>query len=98
MTSQLQLWPAWWYGPDDAAEIFNSEEEVPQGWVDHPSKVLGRFSEAEQVNSDESVYKTFGDDKIIAELKLRNIEYGARWPRAKLEGLLLADDKTGAGK
>lgn len=32
-------WPAWFYGPDGAAEIFQSEADVPKGWEDHPSKV-----------------------------------------------------------
>jgi len=25
--------PGWRYGPDDQSSIFNSEEEVPEGWV-----------------------------------------------------------------
>jgi len=32
-------WPAWYYGPNNQAEMFSSAEEVPAGWVDHPSKV-----------------------------------------------------------
>jgi len=32
-------YPAWFYGPNGAREIFNSDEEVPAGWHDHPSKV-----------------------------------------------------------
>lgn len=36
----MKMWPAWRYGPDGAAEIFNSEDEVPKGWQDHPSKVI----------------------------------------------------------
>lgn len=29
--------PSWRYGPDGAAEIFASAEEVPSGWAEHPS-------------------------------------------------------------
>lgn len=32
-------WPAWWYGPNNAAQIFAGASEVPEGWVDHPRKV-----------------------------------------------------------
>jgi len=34
-----QHWPAYRYGPDGAAEIFEQESDVPAGWTDHPSKV-----------------------------------------------------------
>ena len=33
-------WPAWRYGPGGVGEIFNSADEVPEGWVDHPSNAL----------------------------------------------------------
>lgn len=29
-------WPAWYYGPNGEAEIFQSKAEVPTGWKDHP--------------------------------------------------------------
>lgn len=32
-------WPAWYYGPNGQAEVFESEALVPKGWVDHPSKL-----------------------------------------------------------
>ena len=32
-------WPGWFYGPNGAAEIFQSQDDVPKGWADHPSKV-----------------------------------------------------------
>jgi hypothetical protein len=31
--------PAWFYGPNGAAEIFEDLADVPPGWKDHPSKV-----------------------------------------------------------
>lgn len=36
---ETENWPAWHYGPDEASGIFNSADEVPAGWVDHPSKI-----------------------------------------------------------
>lgn len=32
-------WPSWRYGPNGAADVFDSAAEVPAGWQDHPSKV-----------------------------------------------------------
>ena len=32
-------WPKWFFGPAGASDIFESAEDVPEGWVDHPSKV-----------------------------------------------------------
>lgn len=32
-------WPAWYYGPNDQAEIFEKAGDVPAGWVDHPALV-----------------------------------------------------------
>lgn len=31
--------PAWFYGPNGQAKIFNDLKDVPTGWQDHPSKV-----------------------------------------------------------
>lgn len=30
--------PSWRYGPDGAQAVFQSADDVPAGWVDHPSK------------------------------------------------------------
>lgn len=32
-------WPAWFYGPNGQSDVFESADEVPEGWQDHPSKV-----------------------------------------------------------
>jgi hypothetical protein len=31
--------PAWFYGPNGQAKIFDDLKDVPAGWQDHPSKV-----------------------------------------------------------
>lgn len=33
-------WPAWRYGPGGKSDVFQHESDVPNGWVDHPSKVV----------------------------------------------------------
>jgi hypothetical protein len=37
--ADTQNWPSWRYGPDGQSQIFQHEEQVPDGWEDHPSKV-----------------------------------------------------------
>lgn len=39
-------WPAWFYGPNNQAEVFASEALVPSGWQDHPSKVAEKAKPA----------------------------------------------------
>ena len=39
---ETENWPAWYYGPNGASQVFNGADEVPEGWQDHPSKVDGK--------------------------------------------------------
>jgi hypothetical protein len=32
--------PAWYYGPEGQSDVFERAEDVPEGWQDHPSKVI----------------------------------------------------------
>lgn len=34
-------WPSWRFGPGGQSAVFESEADVPVGWVDHPTKVKG---------------------------------------------------------
>lgn len=34
-----EAWPSYRYGPNGEAEIFEKEELVSKGWVDHPDKI-----------------------------------------------------------
>jgi hypothetical protein len=35
-----QTFPSFRYGPGGRSAIFRSAEEVPEGWQDHPSRVV----------------------------------------------------------
>ena len=39
-TTVLNDYPAWFYGPGGEGQIFQTAEDVPEGWEDHPSKAL----------------------------------------------------------
>lgn len=62
-------WPAWYYGPDGTAEIFGCEEDVPAGWVDHPSKVDGAPQpEPEPVKEREPTEEeAVADENVLAD-------------------------------
>lgn len=34
------FWPSWRYGPEGASGIFQSENDVPAGWVENPNGVV----------------------------------------------------------
>jgi hypothetical protein len=36
--SDFPKWPSWRFGPNGEAEIFECEEQVPEGWLDSPAK------------------------------------------------------------
>lgn len=42
------FWPSWRYGPNGASGVFNSADEVPKGWKDHP----GAFDESAPADLD----------------------------------------------
>lgn len=42
MTSQF---PAWFYGPDGQARIFDCAEDIPAGWVDAPCKAIAAVAD-----------------------------------------------------
>jgi hypothetical protein len=49
MAKKLLYWPSCRYAPDGEggfkSEIFQKEEDVPEGWVDSPSKVMAPVEE-----------------------------------------------------
>lgn len=47
-------WPRWFYGPDGQSEIFNSMDEVPEGWSSTQGKEDETDAEEELLQSSES--------------------------------------------
>lgn len=39
------LWPSWRYGPNGQSGIFQSEDDVPAGWIDNIGEALRRDQE-----------------------------------------------------
>lgn len=101
----LQHWPSWRYSaerPD--GQIFQSEEEVPEGWVDHPSKI-GKAPvqqhAADAVSDDNDVVQELVDAKgqkelvdILEKAQKKNdkIEFLPSWPKLKLAKTIVAHD------
>jgi hypothetical protein len=47
-------WPSWRYGPGGVAGVFQSEDDVPEGWTDHPAKVGVAVANGVQVAFEET--------------------------------------------
>lgn len=47
-----QSWPAWRYGPNGARQIFQSAEDVPEGWADSPKKVATFVEAAKEAGAE----------------------------------------------
>lgn len=69
-TYQYQAWPAYYYGPDGQSEIFQSEDEVPEGWEDHPSKVGKDASKSS--SATEEAGADLADDNETVQLLINN--------------------------
>ena len=48
-------WPAWFYGPNGQSDVFESADEVPEGWQDHPSKVADAVTIATDTDANGAV-------------------------------------------
>lgn len=101
---EYQAWPAWWFGPNGQRQIFNSAEEVPEGWVDSPEKVgsidEGAVEPPRQL-TDEQAEKSIAD--LVADYEAKDlvamleemsalddsIEFSDKWPKAKLAAAIV---------
>jgi hypothetical protein len=79
--SEKETFPSWRYGPDGAAAVFQSADEVPEGWQDHPSLVPDEPGNAEGLTG-------INDARALYRAKFKK-NPGPRWDeatiRAKLE-------------
>lgn len=63
-------WPAWFYGPNGEAQIFERSEDVPEGWLDDPRKQAdAKAPPPPQAESKPPLKR----DEIVAELRRHNV-------------------------
>jgi hypothetical protein len=102
MTYVHQAWPSWRFGPDGASQIFESEDEVPEGWVDSPSKLKGKKAPAEPAtppSADKAakineLVEGNSQTELVAMLEKMHeaddsIEFATNWPKAKLAATIV---------
>lgn len=93
-----QSWPAWFFGPNGAKQIFQSADEVPAGWQDHPSKV-GAGPDVTVADDDPRVVKLIDDntaEDLVGHLELMQeqndeIEFSPKWPKLRLAKTIVAN-------
>lgn len=76
MVKQRTYWPSVRYGPDGQARTFQSEDQVPDGWLDHPSKFSGMTDlEVEKQEGREQLADAKGAEAAARErIRLAQIE------------------------
>lgn len=74
------------YGPDGQAQIFDSAEDVPEGWEDHPSKVKGA------AKPDEPGEKRLPRPELMEALRQRGVQFAPNAGGAELAALLAASE------
>ncbi len=70
-------WPAWRYGPNGEAEVFATEADVPEGWVDHMSKVGKPVVNATEptVNDNPTDEPGLSRIEVMAALRAKGIKF-----------------------
>ena len=102
MANKEQQYPCWMYGPDGQGQIFQNAEEVPNGFVDHPSKVKGAQKLEKTAPADGSVNPVVPgiDDldkvEISKRLEALDIEHNMNWSKVKLYELLVEAEQAKA--
>lgn len=76
-------WPAWMYGPNGEASVFNSAEEVPFGYTHRPGEL---FIPPPPTGLDR--------DALLAEAEEKGIEVHPAWGNAHLRKVLDNDGST----
>ena len=64
------MWPAWRYGPNGEAEIFEHIKDVPTGWAVYPNTESFR-----QVETD-----SFDTEELRQMLTDKGVEIDPQWP------------------
>lgn len=82
-------WPSWRYGPGEQSAIFNSPEEVPEGWEPHPSMVKQPKAKAAK-EAENTEFDKLTVPELQAACTERKIEFQEKWPRDKLISILKA--------
>ena len=72
--------PSFRYGPDGAAAVFDSADDVPKGWFDHPSKVKGAPDPSEATSERRASRPEFQK-----RLKLLGVPFNPQASAAQLE-------------
>lgn len=61
--------PSWYYGPNGESQIFNSVEEVPEGWQDSPAKFEPKSkSESKRVEEQKKAKTPKTKEEVVASI------------------------------
>jgi hypothetical protein len=90
VTGKFPSWPAWYYGPNGEARIFNEGDIVPKGWKDSPKK-LAQSEQPAQPEKLKPEKPKKGAKQEVTQEQLDRINTIAELREAGVE---IADDAT----
>jgi hypothetical protein len=100
-----QEWPRCFYGPNGQCEEFNSLDEVPEGWVEHPKMLADDYEEPDPDDEGEEeddftadeIAAVYSQDALVDMINAANtgraetdkIEFLGNWSKVRLAQALL---------
>lgn len=73
--------PGWRFGPDGQKGIFESAEDVPEGWTDNPNDFPAAKTKPDDPNKASR-------EELYLALEGRGIPFDKRWKDDRLKALL----------
>ena len=87
--------PAWYYGPDGQAEIFNEEDAVPEGWADSPKSATETAPDPDSDATAQELYDNYKAAELRAICKARGIDFASNADKAALATLIAEKAEEG---
>lgn len=84
-------WPAWYYGPAGEAKVFQSEAEVPQGWLDAPGK---HYDPTPPIAPAPDTSLPLTRKQVLAGLSKRGVKFNPRLSTRELYDTFIAVIET----
>ena len=73
-------WPAWFYGPDDQAAVFPSQDLVPEGWTRRKGDVEPEYIARPTVILDRG--------ELVEQLVAMNVDINPTWGNAHMKRII----------
>lgn len=77
------FWPSWWYNPDGEGQVFNSLEEVPDGWT--------RRQTGQTKKTESRPTQVLDREELKSKLTEMGVEINPMWGNAHMKRIIDGD-------